>query len=166
MSAVNGFSIRELAAWEHLPEQYANWYEGYRAPQVVDNEGMMRGELVWRLATGQTVEITEFGIIRPEDRKQGLGIRLLGAGLASMRQFSAARGIRLRRIYAFCDSINESGRAFYEARGFRLRTILKGFYHCCDAASYVRDVESEENRDISGLSGPVATEIRTDEDGK
>jgi GNAT superfamily N-acetyltransferase len=139
------FSIRELPAREHQPEQYANWYEGYRALQVVDNGGSLRGELVWRLATGETVEITEFGVIRPEDRRRGLGTRLLEAGLASIRRFSAARGIRLRRVYAFCDSINEPGRAFYEARGFRLQTILKGFYHYCDAALYVRDVETEES---------------------
>ena len=146
MIDTQGFSIRELAAREHLPEQYANWYDGYRALQVVDNEGTLRGELVWRLATGQTVEITEFGIIRSEDRRQGLGTRLLESGLASMRRFCDARGIRLRRVYAFCDSINEPGRAFYEARGFRLQTILKGFYHYCDAAFYVRDMEAENDK--------------------
>jgi GNAT superfamily N-acetyltransferase len=149
MNGAGGFSIRELAAREHQPEQYANWYEGYRALQVVDDEGTLHGELVWRLATGQTVEITEFGIIQPEDRRHGLGTRLLEAGLASMRRFSAARGIRLRRVYAFCDSINESGRAFYEARGFQLQIILKGFHHYCDAALYVRDMETAENRDTS-----------------
>jgi len=48
----------------------------------------------------------------------------------------------------FCDSINESGRAFYDARGLRLQTILKGFYHYCDAALYVRDMETAEDRGI------------------
>ena len=40
---------------------------------------------------------------------------------------------------------------FYEARGFRLQTILKGFYHYCDAALYVRDMETAENRGTSSL---------------
>jgi ribosomal protein S18 acetylase RimI-like enzyme len=159
MIDAKGFSIRELAAREHLPEQYANWYEGYRALQVVDNEGTLRGELVWRLATGQTVEITEFGIIRPEDRRQGLGTRLLEAGLVSMRRFSAARDIRFRRVYAFCDSINESGRAFYEARGFRLQSILKGFYHYCDAALYVLDVDAGAGGDASPVLGSRPTDL-------
>jgi len=57
MNGASRFSIREVAAREHLPEQYASWYEGYRALQAVDNDGTLRGELVWRLATGQTVEI-------------------------------------------------------------------------------------------------------------
>jgi GNAT superfamily N-acetyltransferase len=145
MTDPDSFSVRDLAAREHLPEQYADWLEGYRALQVVDAGGRLRGELVWRLATGHTVEITEFGVLLPEDRRQGLSTRLLEAGLTSMRRFCAARDIRLRRVYAFCESVNRPGRAFYEARGFRLQAMLEGLYHDCDAALYVMDVDSGEN---------------------
>jgi RimJ/RimL family protein N-acetyltransferase len=51
---------------------------------------------------------------------------------------------RLRRIYLFCDSINEPGRRFYEARGFVLAAVIPEFYHYCDAALYVRDMERED----------------------
>jgi hypothetical protein len=46
----------------HRPDEYSDTFEGYRAVQLIDDSEEMRGELVWRLATGQTVEITEMGI--------------------------------------------------------------------------------------------------------
>lgn len=39
--------IREVPALQHRPEEYANVHEGYRALQLVDEKGVMRGELVW-----------------------------------------------------------------------------------------------------------------------
>jgi RimJ/RimL family protein N-acetyltransferase len=63
--------------------------------------------------------------------------------MESMRSFFAGKPYRLRRVYVFCDSINEAGRAFYEAHGFELACVLSGFYHYCDAALYVLDVEVE-----------------------
>ena len=95
------------------------------------------------MATGDAVEITEMGIFDPADRRQGWASMLLEAGINSMREFFAETGRSLRRVYLFCDSINESGRAFYEARGFRLATTLKDFYHYCDSALYVRNMEHD-----------------------
>jgi ribosomal protein S18 acetylase RimI-like enzyme len=127
-------------------------FAGYKAVRLVDADGRTRGELVWRLATGQTVEITEFGIYDEADRRKGWGTRLLEAGIASIRGFFAGKPYRLRRIYLFCDSINEPGRRFYEVRGFVLAAVIPKFYHYCDAALYVRDMERE---DVGGLRGRV-----------
>jgi len=130
-----------VSADRHRLEEYADVFRGYKAVQLLDDTGTMRGELVWRLATGDAVEITEMGIFDQADRRQGWASMLLEAGIESMREFFTETGRRLRRIYLFCDSINEAGRAFYEARGFALATILKDFYHYCDAALYVRNME-------------------------
>jgi len=131
-------------ARHHRPDYYAGVFAGYKAIRLIDDRGRTRGELVWRLATGQTVEITEFGIYDEADRRQGWGTQLLEAGLASMREFFVGKPYKLRRIYVFCDSINEQGRRFYEAHGFELTAILPRFYHYCDAAMYVRDMERED----------------------
>ena len=57
-----------------------------------------------------------------------------------MREFFGRTNRRLRRIYLFCDSTNAVGRAFYEARGFRVEAVLKDFYHDCDAIFFVRNM--------------------------
>ncbi|HEV2296781.1 MAG TPA: GNAT family N-acetyltransferase [Tepidisphaeraceae bacterium] len=132
-----------VSAQEHRPDYYADVLAGHRAVRLVDDSGRTRGELVWRLASGQSVEITEFGIYDEADRRRGWGSRLLEAGIASMREFFADKPYRLRRVYLFCDAINEPGRRFYEARGFELVTIVPEFYHYCDAAMYVRRMDSE-----------------------
>lgn len=49
-----------VPAPEHRPADDANVYAGYRALRAVDDAGGARGELVWRLGTGDGVEITEF----------------------------------------------------------------------------------------------------------
>ena len=107
---------------------------------MVDDSGRLRGELVWRLATGQTVEITEMGVFDESDRRQGWGSRLLEAGLADMRAFFSDKPYPLRRVYLFCDSINEAGRAFYERHGFLVAAVLEAFYDYCDGVLYVLDV--------------------------
>jgi ribosomal protein S18 acetylase RimI-like enzyme len=123
-------------------EEYAVAFEGHRAVQLIDKDGRMRGEMVWRLATGHTVEITEFGIFEPADRRQGYGTQLLQAGLADVRNFYMEKALRLRRIYLFCDAINEPGRAFWESQEFHVASLLPDFYHYCDAVLYVRDLEA------------------------
>ena len=47
-----------MPAQMHRPDEYADTFEAHRAVQMIDDSGEMQGELVWRLATGQTVEIT------------------------------------------------------------------------------------------------------------
>jgi ribosomal protein S18 acetylase RimI-like enzyme len=131
-----------VAASTHRREEYAVDFEGHRAVQLIDEAGRMRGEMIWRLATGRTVEVTEFGIFDPADRRRGYGTRLLKAGLDDIRQFFSEKDLRLRRVYLFCDAINEPGRSFWESRGFRLASVLPGFYHYCDVALYIRNVET------------------------
>jgi RimJ/RimL family protein N-acetyltransferase len=130
-----------VAASTHRPEEYAVAFAGHRAVQLLDKDDRMRAEIIWRLATGNTVEITEFGIFDPVDRRKGHGTRLLRAGLVDIQEFFARHSLRLRRIYLFCDAINQPGRAFWEARGFKLACILPDFYHYCDAVMYVRNTE-------------------------
>jgi ribosomal protein S18 acetylase RimI-like enzyme len=126
----------------HRPQEYADFFRGHRALALVDEAGRQRAELVWRLASGHTVEITEFGIFLPADRRQGWGTRLLEAGLADMQQFFTGLGRPLRRVYAFCEATNQAGRAFYAARGFEEAARLPGFYHDGDAVLYVRTTET------------------------
>src|SRR5439155_17927793 len=121
-----------VSAQQHRPDYYADVFAGYRAVRLVDDGGQTRGELVWRLASGQSVEITEFGIYDEADRRRGWGTKLLNAGIADIGAFFKDKSYRLRRIYLFCDAINEPGRRFYEARGFKLATVISGFYHYCD----------------------------------
>lgn len=131
-------------AREHRPDEYADTWSGYRALRLIDETGTHRGELVWRLAHGQSVEITELGIYDVQDRRQGLGTRLLDAAIADVRAFFVGKPYRLRRVYLFCDSTNDAGRRFYEARGFRQEAVLAEFYHYCDAVLYVRDMTDEQ----------------------
>lgn len=133
-----------VQANRHRLEEYADVFDGHQAIQLIDESGEMRGELVWRLATGQTVEITEMGVFEEVDRRQGWGSKLLDAGLEAIREFFVGKPYRLRRVYLFCDSINQPARAFYESHGFRLVTVMAGFYHYCDASLYVLNVESAD----------------------
>jgi ribosomal protein S18 acetylase RimI-like enzyme len=130
-----------VRASTHRPEEYSDVFDGYRAVQMIDDSGRMQGELVWRLATGNTVEITELGVFDESLRRRGWGTRLLNAGMESIRSFFAEKPYRLRRVYVFCDAVNGPARAFYEANGFELACVVPSFYHYCDAAFYVLDVE-------------------------
>ena len=133
-----------IDAKQHRPTFYADILAGFRAVRLVDSDGRTRGECIWRLATGQCVEITEFGIYDEADRRKGWGTKLLEAGIASIRSFFADKPCRLRRIYLFCDAINKPGRRFYEARGFELAAVIPNLYHYCDATLYVRNMEGED----------------------
>ena len=132
---------RVVPASEHRPDEYAEFINGYRAVQLLDETGRTRGELVWRLAAGHTAEITEFNILEREDRRQGWGTMLLESAIADMRAYFAGISKPLRRIYLFTDNRNEQARAFYEARGFRLEKKLDEFFWWDDALLYVRIVE-------------------------
>jgi ribosomal protein S18 acetylase RimI-like enzyme len=134
-----------VRAEEHRLDEYADVFDGYKAVQLLDDSGRLQGELVWRLATGNTVEITELGVLDESLRRKGWGSRLLEAGLESMRDFFADKPYRLRRVYVFCDSVNRGARAFYETHGFELACTLRGFYHYCDAALYVLDAGLKED---------------------
>ncbi len=129
--------VRIIHATEHKPEHYILNIEGYRALQLLDESGVMRGELVWRVGTEQNVEITEFGIFNPQDRRQGWGTKLLESALMDIQEFFAQKGVKLRREYLFCEAKNSVARAFYEARGFTLESIIKDFYIEGDAAFYI-----------------------------
>ena len=121
-------------ATEHRKVHYRNTLEGQRAVRLLDDEGEVRGELIWRLGTENYPEITEFGLFRPEDRRHGLGTRLMEAGWADMRAFLRERGIAARKVYLFCEAGNGPARGFYESLGFSLEAVLKGFYRGGDAA--------------------------------
>jgi len=133
-----------IHARDHLSDHYRDYLEGYRAVRLIDEEGCLRGELVWRLATGHTVEITEMGLFAEEDRGIGLGTRLLEAAIQDMQTYFERLEFPLRRIYLFCETINEEGRAFYEARGFRAAAVLEDFYGDGDAVLYSRVLEQQE----------------------
>jgi hypothetical protein len=63
--------LEAVPARAHRPDEYRDVFEGYRAVRMIDDCGRLRGELVWRLATGQTVEITELGVFDESDRRHG-----------------------------------------------------------------------------------------------
>ncbi|MHC4597646.1 MAG: GNAT family N-acetyltransferase [Planctomycetota bacterium] len=126
--------IEVLHASEHRKAHYRNALEGHRAVRLLDDEGEVRGELVWRLGTEDYPEITEFGLFRREDRRQGWGTGLMEAGWADMRGFLAERGIMPRKVYLFCEAGNQPARGFYKRLGFSLEAILEGFYRGGDAA--------------------------------
>lgn len=134
---------RIVSVSEHRPNHYADFINGYRAVQLLDDNENMRGELVWRLAAGHTAEITELNIFEPGDRGQGLGSMLLAAAIADMREYFSTIKKPLRRIYLFTDNRNEQARAFYEAHGFYLVKKLDGFFWWDDAVFYVKDVDTE-----------------------
>ncbi|MEM8783012.1 MAG: GNAT family N-acetyltransferase [Planctomycetota bacterium] len=128
-------------AREHRPERYADAFTGYRAVRMLSDEGEALGEFIWRLGTGEAVEVTEFGIYRESGRRQGLGTQLFNAGINDIRQFFADKQYAFRRMYLFCDSTNDAGRNFYESQGFQLAAVLPDFYGYCDTTMYVRDME-------------------------
>ncbi|MEO0515589.1 MAG: GNAT family N-acetyltransferase [Planctomycetota bacterium] len=131
-----------IDARDHRPDRYADTFAGYRAVRMLNDEGDPIGEFVWRLGTGEAVEVTEFGIYREADRRQGRGTQLLDAGIRDIRKFYADKPYAFRRLYLFCDSTNDAGRKFYESQGFTLAATLPEFYHYCDATLYVRDMQA------------------------
>ena len=120
--------IEIVHATEHMPDHYRRYIDGWRAVRLIDPEGDIKGELVWRYASGNNVEITEFGIAKETDRRHGLGTRLLEAGLQDMNAFAKKIQRPIRLVYLFCETQNDSARAFYEAKVFRLCAELTDFY--------------------------------------
>ncbi len=128
-------------ATEHMSEHYRDFYDGYRALRLVDDTGELRGELVWRVASGHNVEITEFGIFQGEDHRKGDGTQLLDAAIEDMRAYLEKIKQPRWRIHLFCEADNDGGRAFYEARGFQMGAEVPQFYTDGDAAMYWRELE-------------------------
>ena len=91
-------------ATEHMPDHYRRYIDGWRAVRLTDAEGGIRGELVWRYATGDCVEITEFGIFNEDERRQGLGTRLLEAALRDMQGFAQQIQRPVRLVYLFTEA--------------------------------------------------------------
>ena len=129
-----------VPAQTHRLDEYADVFNGYRAIRMIDDSGTLRGELVWRLATGHTVEITELAVFDQSDRRQGWGTKLLYAGLDDMKSFFHDKPYSLKRVYLFCESTNKTGRALYEHQGFMEMAVLESFYDYCDAVLYVLDL--------------------------
>jgi ribosomal protein S18 acetylase RimI-like enzyme len=138
--------VEIIHARDHLPEQYEPALSGHRAVRLVDGKDALRGELVWRHDSDGAVEITEFGLPDPADRRKGLGSRLLSEALADIRAFYRSRKLGVATLYLFCEAGNERARAFYEARGFRLASVLQGFYNRGDAVLYVMPLGEEVSR--------------------
>jgi len=119
-------------AQDHMSDRYRDYLDGYRAIRLIDDEGVIRGELVWRLASRwrATVEIKEFGLFNPEDKRKGWGTKLLETAIKDMSDYieQLNLGYRFWRIYLFCEARNKEGQAFYQARGFQSEAVLKDFY--------------------------------------
>jgi ribosomal protein S18 acetylase RimI-like enzyme len=117
--------------------------EGQRVVLLMDEHDTERGSLVWRLASGHTVEITEFGIHTGEDHRQGWGTLLLNESLKDMHRFfenNPNYPKPLRRIFLFTEASNTGARAFYRARGFYEEVVLKDFYDDGDAVMCIMNV--------------------------
>ena len=124
--------IEIIHAKAHMPEDYRDYLEGYRAVRLIDEAGTVRGELVWRLASrwNAVVEIKEFGLIRDSDKRQGWGTKLLDTAVRDMREYIDGLGLGYRfwKIYLLCEEKNSEARAFYKARGFSSDANLPDFY--------------------------------------
>ena len=130
--------IEIIHARDHMPDHYRVYLDGYRAVRLLDGSGEVHGELVWRLATGHTIEITEIGLFREEDRGKGWGTKLLAAAMDDMRSYLSRIGSPMTRIYLFCEAQNKEAKSFYEARGFSAEAVLLSFYGDDDAVVYSR----------------------------
>ncbi len=135
------WTIDVVPAQGHRLEEYGAAQEGYKAVRLIDVAGRLRAELIWRLATGNNVEITELAVLEPADRRRGMGSALLYAGMDSIRSFRKGKQFEPCKVYAFCEAVNGPGRAFYERHGFAMAAQLPGFYRDCDAILYVREFE-------------------------
>ncbi|MFC1525901.1 GNAT family N-acetyltransferase [Candidatus Latescibacterota bacterium] len=123
---------------DHLPDGNQDYINGYRALRLVDDEGELRGELVWRLAGrwNMRFEVKEMGIYRPADRRKGWGTKLMQAGIEDMIAFtdSLDRGHSPWLAYLFCEEENTGARAFYRSCGFTEGALLPDFDGPGDAA--------------------------------
>lgn len=130
--------IEVVHAQNHMPNDYRDYLEGYRAARLLSEDGAILGELVWRVASGHNIEITEMGIFEGDNRRKGWGTRLLEAAFEDMRQYFSHVEHALWKVFLFCEERNREGRAFYEARGFRLEAVLMDFYSDGNAVMYAQ----------------------------
>ena len=119
--------IEIVPASEHLPGEYAEYFEGHRAVRIFDGNSML-GECVWRYGTGANVEITEFGVFDEGERRLGYGSRLMQAALDDAQAFFESRSKLLLRVFLFCEMRNTAARALYERFGFTLAGEIEHFY--------------------------------------
>ena len=104
--------------------------EGQRVLCLVDDEGVERGILMWRVASGYTAEICKFYLYREEDRRQGWGTLLLNEAFEDMRhtmRHNRNNQDPLRLVWLLAERSNKVGRAFYESRGFEEQIDLPAF---------------------------------------
>ena len=125
-----------VQAQNHIPDHYSDYLQGYRAVRLLEGNGTILGELVWRVVSGHNIEITEFGIFEEENRRKGWGTRLLEAAFEDMRQYFVKIDHPLWKVYLFSEEDNEEGRGFYESSGFRLEVVLKDFWENGNAVMY------------------------------
>ena len=125
-----------VPARSHIPNHYSDYLQGSRALRLLQENGKILGELVWRVASGHNIEITELGISEEKNKRKGWDTRLLEAAFEDMRQYFVKINHPLWKVYLFCKERNEEGRGFYESRGFRLEVVLKDFYSDGDAVMY------------------------------
>lgn len=125
-----------VQAQNHIPDHYSDYLQGYRAVRLLEEKGTILGECVWRVGSGHNIEITEFGIFGEKNRRKGWGTLLLEAAFEDMRQYFVKINRRLWKVYLFCEDTNQEARRFYEAKEFRLETLLKNFYSDGNAIMY------------------------------
>ena len=120
--------------------------EGQRVLLLMDQDGGLRGELVWRVASGHTIEICEFFIHREEDQRHGWGTMMLKEMLTDARKFfGTCTGYDEppRRVWAMTPQDNSIGRSFYEKSGFEQQILLEGFYVDGDAVMYIMEIDEQ-----------------------
>ena len=69
-----------VPAQNHIPDHYSDYLQGYRAVRLLAEDGTILGELVWRVASGHNIEITEFGIFEEENKRKGWGTQAVSLG--------------------------------------------------------------------------------------
>jgi ribosomal protein S18 acetylase RimI-like enzyme len=94
----------------------------------MNDDHEIEAELVWRLGSGNNIEITEFGVFSESNRRKGIGTLLLRAAISDMLDFSEAEGIALLNVYLFCETRNTAARSFYESHGFKLQAKVDELY--------------------------------------
>ena len=121
----------EAEPFEDQDESLRDKRVGQRYVRLVDPDGVERGSLMWRIASGYTVEICEFAINSETDRRQGWGTRLMAVGIADMRDYYQSklhRPHRLLKVWLLAETSNVIACSFYKAIGFVEETVLKDFY--------------------------------------